>query len=86
MAEMNSIASRIDKSKEQYDSFNQLTQLLHKEVGAIIKVLQMQNALDHQDDVDRESIFLMGMRDAHIDGAENPNHFPQIKNTEDMRK
>jgi len=46
MAEMNSIASRIDKSKEQYDSFNQLTQLLHKEVGAIIKVLQMQNALD----------------------------------------
>ena len=36
---MNNIAVRIDKGKEQYDSFNQLLQVLHKELGAIIKVL-----------------------------------------------
>jgi len=79
MSEMNNIASRIDKSKEQYDSFNQLTQLLYKQVGAIIKVLQIQNALDIQDDVDRQSVFLMGMKEPNLEtGEHSPTRLPSI--------
>lgn len=41
MNEMAHVAQRIDKGKEQYDSSNQLMQLLHKEVMAIVKTLQL---------------------------------------------
>lgn len=54
MSEMANVIKRIDKGKEQYNTFNQLLQLLHKEVNAIITVLKMHHALDSQDDLDRE--------------------------------
>ena len=40
-------------------------------MGAVIKTLQLQHALDYQDDIDRESIFLMGMKDTSGGGGMN---------------
>jgi DNA repair exonuclease SbcCD ATPase subunit len=54
MNEMSHVAQRIDKGKEQYESINQLIQVLHKEINAIVKTMQIQHALDQQDDKDRE--------------------------------
>lgn len=62
MSEMSHITKRIDRGKEEYDSLNQMLQVLHREMNAVIKTLKIQQALDAQDEVDRESIFLMGMK------------------------
>ena len=88
MSEMNNIAVRIDKGKEQYDSFNQLLQVLHKELGAIIKVLQIQHALDQQDDSDRDAIFLMGIKENSSNpiDSESPSRLPQISRIDTRKK
>lgn len=64
MTEMQHITKRIDRGKEEYDSLNQMLQILHKETNCIIKALKIQQALDVQDEIDRESVFLMGIKDS----------------------
>jgi DNA repair exonuclease SbcCD ATPase subunit len=54
MTEMQHITKRIDRGKEEFDSLNQMLQILHRETNAIIKALKIQHALDMQDELDRE--------------------------------
>ena len=60
------VVVRIDKGKEQYDNCNKVLEIMIREIKAIIKTLQINQALDSQDEVDRESVFLMGLKDANI--------------------
>jgi hypothetical protein len=65
MTEMQHITKRIDRGKEEYDSLNQMLQILHRETNCLIKALKIQQALDMQDEIDRESIFLMGIKESN---------------------
>lgn len=60
-----------------------------REINGIIKALQITQALDSQDEVDRESVFLMGLKDANVSSNagggttntsqfESPSHLPNI--------
>jgi predicted nucleic acid-binding Zn-ribbon protein len=42
MSEMSHITKRIDRGKEEYDSLNQMLQVLHREMNAVIKALKIQ--------------------------------------------
>lgn len=66
MIEMALVVVRIDKGKEQYDNCNKTLEIMIREIKAIIKTLQINQALDSQDEVDRESVFLMGLKDANL--------------------
>ena len=66
MIEMAQVVGRIDKGKEQYDNCNKVLQIMIREIKAIIKALQINHALDAQDEFDRESVFLMGLKDANL--------------------
>lgn len=65
MTEMQHITKRIDRGKEEYDNLNQMLQILHRETNCLIKALKIQQALDMQDEIDRDSIFLMGIKETN---------------------
>jgi hypothetical protein len=41
MTEMQHITKRIDRGKEEYDSLNQMLQILHRETNCLIKALKI---------------------------------------------
>eukprot|EP00347_Sterkiella_histriomuscorum_P002697 403367156 len=62
-SEFSIVLRKFDKGKENIDKSIKQNQAVLKIISALIKTMKMQQALDLQDDIDRESIFLMGCKD-----------------------
>jgi len=55
----------LDKLASKIDTFDRKLVLTDTSMATIFKLLRIQYALSHQDELDKQEIFLMGARDAN---------------------